>query len=199
MNVLVSYSRPRGKYGRYVFTVMIYFSHPTETATIEVRRSKTTYSCNYCGQWAKISTYTSFSPSEHRKIGTIELYRYDNVEPGDYMSLKLIDTELIWCQGEWITIAQNEVKTHTGCSPSRSNPALKWDGRPIYEVNLLDWDAYMSENAGSMELRVEEELIRQTMNAEKITITKLLLEPKGQPLEIERQKRFIEAELRYME
>lgn len=110
------------------------------------------------------------------------------------------DSELLFYQVATITIALNAPSLASRCYRAKSNRAAEQFGKVPYEVMLLDWDAYTEEQTvKSGTLRVEEELIRQTMNAEKITITNLLLEPGGQPLEIERQKRFIEAELRYME
>jgi hypothetical protein len=123
MNVLVSYSRPRGKYGRYVFTVMIHFSEPKETASIEVVRPQTqththtVYSCDYCGRWATIAThittqFTTHTPlqqAEHRKDGRLELYRYDNVEPDDIINLTLRDAELLKYQCSRVIIGWEDV------------------------------------------------------------------------------------------
>src|SRR6266568_5111504 len=98
MHVLVAHSRPKGKYGYYVFTAMIFFSKQTESAQIWATRLSTTYSCHHCGKWASIGTYEAPRLSDHRKIGTLELYRYDNVEPDDYIQLVLIDSELAYIQ-----------------------------------------------------------------------------------------------------
>lgn len=75
-----------------------------------------------------------------------------------------------------------------------------WDGGEyLYEVMLIDWDEYIQEAVSSQrEIRIEEELIRQTMNAKKITITDLQLVPHGQPLQLEGQRTFIEGELHYL-
>ncbi len=121
MHVLVAYSRPRGKYGRYVFTLMIYFSEPTEKAEIAVIRPQTqtttqnVYSCDHCGRWHTITTYvTTTTPqmlpqSEHRKDGRLELYRYDNVEPDDWIELTLRDTDLLKYQWTHIPIGWDSV------------------------------------------------------------------------------------------
>jgi hypothetical protein len=275
MNVLVSYSRPRGKYGRYIFTVMIYFAHPTESARIEVSRpqtetqTKTVYRCDHCGRWATITTHqtvtvnTPLRPAAHQKDGRIELYRYDNAEPDDFMELVLRDSDLLKYQMTKVNISWDAVKMEsywrfakfdnirekveadyikddrdtyrsiTGKSPlgtysfgvSTTSDFDRWHEEQqqkkqsiakekasiakeekrmmeefIYTVNLLNWDECVDTRPEEMgDLRIEEELIRKTMNAEQITITDLLLEPKGQPLEIEGQKRFIEAELRYID
>jgi hypothetical protein len=275
MNVLVSYSRPRGKYGRYIFTVMIHFAHPTESARIEVSRpqtetqTKTVYSCDHCGRWATITTHqtvtvnTPLRPAAHQKDGRLELYRYDNVEPDDFIDLILRDSDLLKYQLTKIGIGWDDVimesywrfakfdkirdglqsdsvkddydtyRRITGKSPLGSysfgtSTTTDYDNwykerqqrkasiakekasiakeethmtkEFIYTVNLLNWDEYVDtrpEEIGDM--RIEEELIQKTMNAEKITITELLLEPNGQPLQIEGNKHFIEAELKYVQ
>lgn len=211
MHVLVAYSRPRGIYGRYVFTVMIYFSEPTETADIQVGRDQTIYSCGHCGKWASITTYETLSYAEHHKDGLLELYRYDSVEPGDHIYLTLRDSDLLFYQHTVIIPGQKGVAQtawpaekipylKTTCYAVRPTNMLGSPPSSLYDITMLDWDGYIykqPKQAGKM--RVEEELIRQTMNAEQITIKELLLEPKGQPLEIEGQKHFIEAEMRYLD
>ncbi len=253
MHVLVAHSRPKGKYGRYVFTIMIHFSEPTETAEIAVIRpqtqteTRTVYSCDYCGRWHTIktqfttTTYQSLSKSEHRREGRLELYRYDNVEPDDIIELTLRDSELLkyqWTNVKigWDTVAlknywrdpkldekwdaiiqtrdYEQYKEQKKLNPN----AFSWElpklpkltqhdrrntlkeppmgNEVIYEVTLLAWDEYMQSRTG--EMHVEEELIQKTMNAEKITVKELLIEPKGEPLEIAGQKQFIEGELRYL-
>jgi len=121
MNVLVSYSRPHGKYGRYIFTTMIYFAKPTESATIEVKRPETqtqtytVYRCGYCGRWATITVHhtttvnTPLRPAAHQKDGRLELYRYDNVEPDDFMEFTLRDSELLKYQMTRVDVGWDDV------------------------------------------------------------------------------------------
>src|SRR6266581_834221 len=100
MHALIAYSQPRGKFGRYVFTVMIHFSEQTEKAEIAVIRpqteTRTVYSCDHCGRWHTIQTHITFtahqklSQSEYYKDGRLELYRYDNVEPNDWIELRCV-------------------------------------------------------------------------------------------------------------
>jgi hypothetical protein len=233
MNVLVAYSRPRGRYGKYIFTVMIYFSEPTEKVEIAVVRPQTkteiqnVYSCDHCGRWHTIRTHvTTTTPqilpqSEHRKDGRLELYRYDNVEPNDWIELTLRDSELLKYQWaklsiNWKTVSlrnywrnpkkdedwNNYIQARRQQSFTQQDRQNyfreeKMTNEMLYEVTLLDWDEYMQSKTDGM--RVEEELIRQTMQAEKISITDLLLEPTAQPISIEGSKHFIEGQLKYLE
>ncbi len=242
MHVLVAYSQPKGKYTHYVFTILLYVTKETETSKIAVRRNTVTYSCGYCGGWGRIDT---IDPSEQRKVGVLELYRYDQVESGDVILIDLQDSALLISQLTFIKVLPknpdvinlwysrkfnsyvNEsipywhIQIFTDFVEAISDKDEKkvkkikkryrlWnvlddialnrqmeDDGGLYDIHLLNWDMYMQTKAGKM--RVEEELIRQTMNAEKITISELLLEPKGQPLVIEGSQRFIEGELRYVE
>lgn len=199
MHALVAYSRPRGKYGRYIFTIMLYFTFPTETVQIDALREKNKYSCDRCGKWISIPTYKKIPPSEKREVGTLTLYRYDNVEPGDHIDLYLKDPELVFFQWNRFYPNLGYVDTSYSCHPFRNVRGVEWDKKPIYQVILLDWDEYLMKRSRQSEpIRVEEDLVQQTMNAERITITRLLLEPEGSPLEIEEQKCFIEGELRYL-
>lgn len=219
MHVLVAYSRPRGKYGRYIFTIMISFSEPMEYADISVRRNENTYACGYCGKWATITISSIIAHSQHQKSGKLELFRYDNVEPGDDIRVILKDTELLFYQDTTIDVAsalvhekqrrfyygsrnppdRPSINVHS-IIPTRRGSGLMWDGGEyLYEVMLIDWDEYIQEAVSSQrEIRIEEELIRQTMNAKKITITDLQLVPHGQPLQLEGQRTFIEGELHYL-
>jgi hypothetical protein len=155
MNVLVSYSRPRGKYGKYIFTVMIYFAHPTEKAEIAVVRPETktetrnVYSCQYCGRWHTITTHVTtttqqkLSESEHRKDGRLELYRYDNVEPDDYIELTLHDTDLVAYQLTVITIGFDNVSLanywrYTKYDTQRMHAGHIQRTTPLFSVSRLD-------------------------------------------------------------
>lgn len=105
MRAFVAYSRPRGKYGRYVFTVMIYFSEPSEKADIQVSRNRVVYSCGHCGRWASINTHETLSHTEHQKNGLLELYRYDSVQPDDTITITFRDSELVVYQMTQIYIS----------------------------------------------------------------------------------------------
>ncbi len=202
MHVLVAYSRPRGTLGRYfIVSVMIYFSEATETAGIAVERDRFKYSCQQCGRWASIRTYETHAAAALTKSGRLELYRYDRFELDDHIRLILKDSELLLYQETNINLAPGfftgvNHRIYNARSGNIERSGKIADHDLLYNVILLNWDTYINEHSPTM--RVEEELIRQTMNAEQITIKELLLEPKGQPLEIEGQKHFIDAELRYL-
>jgi hypothetical protein len=202
----VAYCRPRGIYGRYVFTVVLYFQNPTESENIAVSRSQTTYSCHTCGRWAEIATYVAINPSQRVKKGAMILYRYDNVEPGDTIRLTMQDSELLLYQITSVGVGFDRVTMNSQCVLSRPGldlPLLgsgfgaqqypqaggwraSWDawGMPqvpskLYDVNLIDWDTHMYESQGQ-KIRIVEELIQQTMNKEPIKIRELVLLPSRQ-------------------
>src|SRR6266516_3091360 len=123
MNGIVAYSRPRGIFGRYVFTVVLnYEAGLNETSEIEVRRiepgtnRQITYSCGYCGKWATITTYTdritTLNASEHTIRGTLEFFRYDNVEPGDWILITMRDPDLLFYQTTSFSIGQDRIDHH---------------------------------------------------------------------------------------
>jgi hypothetical protein len=198
MRAFVAYSRPRGKFGYYVFTILAYFSYPTEKTEIRVILGSTTYSCHSCGRWASIPITPPPTPAEHSVSGVLEFYRYDNVEPDHKIFLDLIDTELVYAQHQTFNV-QLETVEETGMflyKHSRGYDGVAPSGK-LYEVILINWDEYMAQRP-SGGLLIEEELIQKTMNAEKITIQELHLEPARQLPAIEGQQQFIEGELRYL-
>jgi hypothetical protein len=266
MHVLVAHSQPRGKYGCYVFTVMIHFAEETETAEIGVFRPETQtktvtkYSCGYCGRWTTIVTHqtipvnTLLQAKAHQKDGKLELYRYDNVEPDDFIELILRDSMMFKYQITKISIGQHDMKMKSYWRLSRHDKLrqrlepgdghdayksitgkeatfvgtngkiyshsdydnwyterrtqwrrLKKDESPmtnefLYHVNLLNWDGYVEARPTELgEVRVEEELIQQTMNAEEITIKELVLSPASNIPTIQGETIFIEGELKYLE
>jgi hypothetical protein len=198
MKGIVAYSRPRGIYGRTILTTTLYFV-PEEHAYIEVKReeSHTAYSCSYCGRWASITTTTvsNINPTEHRQSGTIEFYRFDNVEPGDYMEMRLSDPELLFWQFTKVNIAQTKIALYH--TINKTNPYLSEAPPLLYDIFLINWDEHMQQNSHRSPT-VEEELIHKTMNGEPITIKELLLQPAEQPLALENGKHFIEGELKYL-
>lgn len=263
MHVLAAYSQPRGKYGRYVFTVMIHFAEETESVKIAVMRPEkqtrtaVKYSCDHCGRWASITTHetvtvnTPLQAGEYQKDATLELYRYDNVEPDDFIELTLRNSEMFKYQitrinikwdgiepeGYWrlprfdkvrddLTSSEEDPKVykrHTDKDAQRYISGVGYRDTEeyktwlkernkaraelrekeslmkdeiIYDVILLPWDVYIQEKTG--DVSVEEELIHQTMNAEEITITELLMGSAVQLPAIEGEKHFIEGKLQYL-
>ncbi len=209
MNGIVAYSRPRGIYGRYVFTVVINYSFPKEAVTISVKREQKTYSCNSCGKWATIKKVSDIPPTQHQFNGEIEFYRFDNVEPGDVIYMLLEDGDLIYYQYSIVKITQHNVVLKSPVlhySQSLNNDDLDdfndesfenhFSSR-MYDMFLINWDEHLKQN-DNRDIRVEEDLIIKTMNAEPITIKELLLQSSEQPLELESGKHFIEGQLKYL-
>jgi|SRR5579884_2191408 len=195
MRGFIAYSQPRGMYGPYVFTVLIYFSFPTETVKIDVRGGHgDVYSCHSCGKWASIT----IKPSEVYSEGLLVFYRFDNVKPDDDIWLNFIDSELLYYQKTHVRIQFKGIAhgsfvyrmtDDTGISP------VEYKG--MYETEFINWDEYLAQRSQGS-LRIEEELIQQTMNAEEITLTELRLEPARQLPAVQGQQQFIEGELRYL-
>ncbi len=197
MRGFVAYSRPRGIYGRYIFTVLFYFSEPTESLEISVERLSARYSCHHCGKWATIKI-----PSEHRKSDTLEFYRYDDVEPTrDNIYLTMRDSDLLFYQRNQLVLGQDSpFWKEKQVFPIHSGFFGLIAPEMLYRVDLWNWDEYIQKNITNQRtFRIEEELIQQTMNAEPITITELLLQPASQIPAIEGEKQFIEGELRYLD
>ena len=214
MKGLVAYSRPRGKFGRFIYTVAVDFEAGLDEAVgIELARPQIAnlpaqvYSCDHCGRWATITvtrpttTYTPLEPSEHRKEGRLELFRYDNVEPGDLLTIRMRDSDLLFMQiTKLYALLEDEKMTpYSQCYPIRNNADLGNPPSNIYNVRLVNWNDHISERQeAERETTIEEELIQQTMNAEPITIKELLLEPAGQVPQLEDGTQFIEGNLRYL-
>lgn len=213
MKGLIAYSRPRGKYGRYVFTVLIGFEPELrEEAPIAVVRPKTNtyqehkYSCDHCGKWATISvtrtttTYTPLEATEHRKDERLEFYRFDNIEPGDILYITMHDPDLLFYQVTQVTVTPKGkgMPLICSCHPMRDNAAIGEPPRQIYDVRLVNWEEYVSKRQEEQqETTVEEELIQQTMNGEPITITQLLLLVARETPQLPDGSRFIEGTLIY--
>jgi hypothetical protein len=198
MRGFISYSQPKGVYGHYVFTILIYFSFPTERVEIAVTRGygMSLYSCHHCGKWATIT----LSPSEHSKSGSLVFYRYDNVEPGDQIQLRLIDSELLYSQRTKVDIKLKNVSSHSVFYRTKDTYKSTLGYEQIYEIDLVNWDKYIQQRQSTQQsFRIEEDLIQKTMNAEPITVTELLLTPVSRLPVIEGSQRFIEGELRYVE
>src|SRR3989442_12083087 len=139
MRAFVAYSRPRGILGRSIFTIMVYYMYATESAQISVTRGKTTYSCSHCGKWATITTSSTLAASAHRQSGTLEIFRYDNVEPGDCAYIFMRDSELLLYQRTILTVTQGKPTTASDLFPVRLNASLKIPKKILYEGIVVDW------------------------------------------------------------
>lgn len=208
MNGIVAYSKPRGKYGRYVFTIVLYFSHLTENEDIYVERptetTSTTYSCHHCGKWAEatvtVPSSATINPTHRTQEGKLAYYRYDNVEPGDEITITLEDEDLIFYQTTQVFPTMESVDISSECDVYREDLSNQVDAKDIpqqiYDVILIDWDKHVRKSKGRS-FRVEEDLISKTMNAEKFEIKELLLEPLTKPPALDSPKQFVEGTLRY--
>ncbi len=116
MQAIVAYSRPRGKYGYYVFTVVIYFNAKLkEEADIKVTDGKVVYSCGYCGKWATITIQQELKPTVKKTNGKLVYYRYDNVRPGHQMTITLRDPSLLFYQVTCLDVKQRSVTINHEC------------------------------------------------------------------------------------
>jgi len=108
------------------------------------------------------------------------------------------DSELLLYQRTILTVTQGKPTLSSQLYPTRLNDNLKIPKKMLYEVIVVDWDTYVDENLNTKRgLRVEEELINQTMLAQPITIKKLLIAPTNETPAIEGAQKFIEGVLRY--
>ncbi len=198
MRVFVAYSRPRGIHGRFIFTISIYYLYPTESAGISVSRQQRQYGCTHCGEWATITTTSAINPPAQQHSGTLEFFRYDTVEPGDFITIYLRDSDLLFNQVTTLTVTQGVPRQNDRVGAWNKNAHLELP-KKLYEFTIIDWDRYMQKKQQDRtKFRIEEELIQQTMNAEPITIKELLLAPPNETPAIEGTQQFIEGQLRYL-
>src|SRR5207237_1073261 len=122
MKGIVAYCHPHGIYGKYyIFTVVLDFTPPSENITIQVTRTRNgqpqVYSCHSCGHFGNVTVTVTeiIRPTEHSVKANLNFYRYDNVEPGDIITITFQDSNLVFRQITWVATNQKNVTVQSFC------------------------------------------------------------------------------------